>query len=116
MEQEKLKKDLEKKLIDIKEKVGEVELILNKQETPSKVLRDILNQLKETQEKLLLQYNQLEAMNKDEMEGYTKLEKNIYSNLESFDSTFSKAGSFMKQSKFESRNRSVDFKNPPGTK
>jgi hypothetical protein len=115
MEQEKFKKELEKKLSDIKEKIGEVKSILDKEKTPSKLLKDIFNQLKEVQEDLLAQYDQLEAMKNQQSEGYSKLEKNIFKNLESFDTTFSKAGSIMKESKFQARNHSVDFKNPPGT-
>jgi hypothetical protein len=45
-----------------------------------------------------------------------ELEKNIYKSFDSFESAYSKAGSLLKQRKFSTRDRSVDFNNPLGNK
>lgn len=116
MKLQELKKELQKKLTEIKDKISEVEMIMKKQETPSKSLKDKISELKNVQEDILLQYDQLEAMEEEETPDYSDLEKNIYKNLEAFDAAFSKAGSIMKESKFKTRDRSVDYKNPPATK
>lgn len=112
---QELKAELEKRLTDIKIKIEEVQNGIDEQDAPSPELDDILIRLKAIQEDLILQYDQLSAL-EEEGEKFDELEKNIWSNLESFDSKFSDAGSMMKSTKFQSRGRSVDFKNPPGTK
>ena len=114
MHLKELKTRLEKKLIEIKQKIEEVQHGIDEEDAPSPELEDSLIQLKAIQEDLILQNDQLVAL-EEEGEKYNELEKNIWTNLESFDSRFSEAGSIMKSSKFKSRGRSVDFKNPPGT-
>ena len=114
MQLKELKTRLEKKLIEIKQKIEEVQHGIDEADAPSPELEDTLIQLKAIQEDLILQYDQLVAI-EEEGEKYNELEKNIWTNLESFDSRFSEAGSIMKSSKFKSRGRSVDFKNPSGT-
>lgn len=112
---QELKAKLEKRLTDIKQKIQEVQNGIDENDAPSVELEDILVKLKALEEDLVLQHDQLEAM-EEEGEKFDKLEKNIWSNIESFDATFSDAGAIMKPSKFKSRDRSVDFKNPTGTK
>jgi hypothetical protein len=41
-----------------------------------------------------------------------ELQKNVYNSLESFDAAYTKAGALIKQHRFGSRGRSVDFNNP----
>ena len=115
MQSKELKAELEKRLKDIKQKIQEVQNGIDEEDAPSPELDDILLKLKAIQKDLILQHDQLVAL-EEEGEKFNELEKNIWSNLESFDSRFSDAGSIMKSSKFKNRGRSVDFKNPPGTK
>jgi len=111
---QELKAELEKRLTDIKTKIEEVQHGIDEEDAPSPELEDILVKLKAIQEDLTLQHDQLVAL-EEEGEKFDELEKNIWSNLESFNSKFTNAGSMMKSSKFKSRNRSVDFNNPSGT-
>lgn len=111
---EKLKAELEKKLAEIKQKIEEIQHGIDEEDAPSPELEDTLVQLKAIQEDLILQHDQLVAL-QEEGEKFNELEKNIWTNLESFDSKFSNAGSIMKSSKFRSRGRTIDFKNPQGT-
>lgn len=115
MHSKELKAELEKRLSDIKQKIEEVQHGIDEEDAPSVELEDILVKLKALQEDLILQHDQLVAM-EEEGEEFEKLEKNIWSNIKSFDSAFSDAGAIIKPSKFKSRDRSVDFKNPTGTK
>lgn len=112
---QELKTKLEKRLTDIKENIREIQNGIDENEAPSVELEDILVKLKALQEDLILQHDQLVAM---ETEGkkFNELERNIWANIETFDATFSKAGGLIKPGKFKSRERSVDFKNPTGTK
>jgi len=115
MHSKELKAELEKRLADIKQKIQEVQNGIDEEDAPSVELEDILVKLKALQENLILQHDQLVAM-EEEGEKFNELEKNIWNNIRSFDSTFSDAGGMMKPSKFKSRDRSVDFKNPSGTR
>jgi chromosome segregation ATPase len=112
---EELKTELEKKIAEIKQKIEEIQHGIEEEDAPSPELEDTLVQLKAIQEDLILQYDQLVAL-EEEGEKYNELERNIWTNLESFDSKFSNAGSIMKGSKFRDRNRTIDFKNPQDTK
>jgi hypothetical protein len=111
---EELKAELEKRLTDIKQKIQEVQNGIDEEDAPSVELEDILIKLKALQEDLVLQHDQLVAM-EEEGEKFNELERNIWTNLESFDTKFSNAGSIMKSSKFRSRGRTIDFKNPQDT-
>lgn len=111
---EELKAELEKKLAQIKQKIEEVQHGIDEEDVPSPELEDTLIQLKAIHEDLILQYDQLASL-ENEGEKYNELERNIWTNLESFDSKFSNAGSIMKGSKFRKRDRHIDFKNPQDT-
>jgi hypothetical protein len=115
MHSKELKTELEKRLTDIKQKTQEVQNGIDEADAPSVELEDILIKLKALQEDLILQHDQLVAMD-EEGEKFQKLEKNIWRNIKSFDSAFSDAGGIIKPGKFKSRSRSVDFNNPTGTK
>lgn len=115
MKIKELKEELENRLTDIKLNIQEIQNRIDDKDTPSVELEDILVKLKALQEDLILQHDQLVAM-ETEGEKLNVLERNIWANLETFDATFSKAGAIMKPGKFKSRERSVDFNNPTGTK
>jgi len=111
-----LKSELDRRMIDIKEKIRELEGLVKEQDVAKSELKDVLDELRKLQKDIVGQYNQLDSLKAEEKERFERLEKNVYTNLETFDEAFLKAGSMVKQSKFASRDRSVDFKNPPGTK
>jgi superoxide dismutase len=116
MKQQELKTDIIKKLDDVNEKIQELK---NSQDTKSAKkpeLQNIMNQLETIRGKILMQYHTIMNTQNEEDVKLPELEKNIYKSFNSFESAYSKAGSLMKQSKFSSRDRSVDFNNPPGTK
>ena len=112
---QELKAELEKRLTEIKLRIKNIQDEIDEKDALPVELENILIRLKAIQEDLILQHDQLDAM-EEEGETFNELERNIWSNLESFDSKFSEAGSMMKGSKFRTRERSVDFKNPFGNK
>jgi DNA repair exonuclease SbcCD ATPase subunit len=115
MKIQELKEELENRLTDIKLNIREIQNGIDEKEAPTEELEDVLVKLKALQEDLILQHDQLVAL-ETEGEKLNVLERNIWTNLETFDATFSKAGAIMKPGKFKNRERSVDFKNPTGTK
>lgn len=116
MKYKELKTDIIKKLEDLNEKIQELKNSQDTKLAKEPELQDIMNQLETIRGKILMQYHAIMNTQNEEDMKLPELEKNIYKSFNSFESAYSKAGSLMKQSKFSSRNRSVDFKNPPGTK
>ena len=116
MELKELKQKLEKELIDIKQKMQEIEELLEKQKLPSETMQDARQHLKMLYDDIVLQYDQIDAMEVSDEVRMAELEKNIYNSLESFDSTYKKAGALFEEDEFGHRDRSVDFKNPSGTR
>jgi chromosome segregation ATPase len=113
---QELKSELDRRLVDIKEKVQELENFINERNIASTELKDARDKLRKLQRDIVREYNELGSLKEEDKKRFNQLEKNIFSNLETFNEAFMKAGSLVKQSKFASRDRSVDFKNPPGTK
>jgi len=116
MELKELKQNLEKRLIDIKGKMLETEKLMQKQDVPSETLKEVHRQLKILYSDIILRYDQIAAMEAGEEVRMSELEKNIYNSLESFDSTFKRAGALFEENEFGHRSHSVDFKNPSGTR
>ncbi len=117
MKLNELKKNLESRLVDVKQKMEDVENALQNQEHPSETLKDVHLHLKKLYEEIILQYDQIDAMETEEYLDETNLQKNVYANLESFDAAFSEAGTLIGDREFKTRSRShsVDFKNPHRT-
>ncbi len=111
-----LKTNLETRIVEVDQKIHEVEEVLRKQKNPSEPLQDVLRQLKLRRDDIILEYDQIAAMQTEDEVRMPELEKNIYTNLEVFDSVFEKAGSMYEGSRFRNRDRDVDFKNPLRTK
>jgi uncharacterized coiled-coil DUF342 family protein len=116
MKQQELKSEISKKLDDVNEKIQELKKRSDKKLAKNIELQDIMNQLESIRGNILKQYQAIKDIKNEEDVKLPELEKNIYKSFNSFKSAFTKAGSLMKQSKFSSRNRSVDFNNPLGTK
>lgn len=116
MELQELKASLKEKLVEVEEKLNEVEKALKEEDKPSDALKDIHEKLKAKKDDIILQYDQIEAMETSDEVRLPELEKNIYNSLESFNTAYTKAGAFLEQNKFRNRDRSIDFKNPQDTK
>jgi superoxide dismutase len=116
MKQQELKSEISKKLDDVNEKIQELKKSSDKKLAKNIELQDIMNQLESIRGNILMQYHAIKDIKNEEDVKLPELEKNIYKSFNSFESAYTKAGSLMKQSKFSSRNRSVDFNNPLGTK
>lgn len=116
MKPEELKKNVEERLIDIKKKMKEIDALLQKHDVPRSSLIDAHRKLKTWHDEIILQYDQIDAMKTSEQKKVDEVEKNIYNSLESFDSVYKRAGALFEENEFTTRNRSVDFNNPTGTK
>jgi len=116
MKLQELKTSLEKRIVEIDEKIHEIEEYLRNQKKPSPVLQDTVRQLRTKRNEIVLEYDQLAAMDTEDEVRMPELQKSIYANLEAFDSVFSKAGSLYEGSRFRNRGRDIDFKDPMRTK
>ena len=116
MKYKELKTDIIKKLDDVNEKIQELKNSRNIKLARENELQDIMNQLETIRGNIMMQYHTImNTQNEDDVK-LPELEKNIYKNFSSFESVYTKAGSMIKQGKFSQTGRSVDFKNPHGTK
>lgn len=116
MELQELKASLKQRLAEVEEKLNEVEKKLKNDDNPSAELKDIHENLKAKKDDIILQYDQIEAMETADEVRMPELKKNIYNSLESFDTAYNKAGALLEKNRFRNRNRSIDFKNPQDTK
>ena len=114
---EKFKAEINRKLSEANAKIVDLrrESDIHKSSDVKKDLSGILRHLEAVRNNLMLQYEKIDKMEK-EHDKFPELRKNIYRNFDSFDEAFSLAGSIVKPSKFRTRERSVDFKNPFGNK
>lgn len=113
---EKFKAEINKKLSEANAKIVDLRRS-NVNESPEikKDLSGILRHLESVRNNIMLQYEKIDQMG-NKHDKFPELKKNIYRNFESFEEAFSQAGSIVKPSRFRTRERSVDFKNPLGNK
>ena len=114
---EKFKAEINKKLSEANAKIIDLRRRSNVNEN-TKIKRDlsgILRHLEAVRNNIMLQYEKIDQM-ENKHDKFPELKKNIYRNFDSFEEAFSQAGSIVKPSKFRTRERSVDFKNPFGNK
>jgi len=118
MELEELKRNLEKSLIDIKAKMQEIDALLHKQDAPKASLKDAHQQLKTLHDEIVLQYDQVDAMEvgEEKQEKVDEIEKDIYSSLETFNNIYRRAGSLFPDDDISHRDRYIDYNNPVGTR
>jgi predicted nucleic acid-binding Zn-ribbon protein len=115
--QQEFKVELNRKINEINAKIVDVRkryTSSESKETQEELLK-IVTQLESLRNKLISHYEKIENVEGTDDE-FSELKKNIYKSLESFDATFSKAGSIAKSRKFLTREHSTDFKNPLGNK
>lgn len=102
--------EINAKIVDVRKRYASSE----SKEHQDELLR-ILNHLETLRNKLISHYEKIENLEGSDEE-FSELKKNIFQSLESFDATFSKAGTIVKSRKFRIREHSTDFKNPLGNK
>ncbi len=112
---EKFKAEINRKLSEVNAKIMDLKKHAGENAEIKKDLSVILKHLELIRNNIILEYEKIDQMKKENVE-YPELQKNIYSNFNSFEEAFTKAGSIFKSEKFRSRERSVDFNNPTGNK
>ncbi len=115
--QQEFKLEINRKINEVNAKIADVRKRYASTESSEvqNELLSILNHLESTRNNLILQYERIDKLGSTEKE-FSELEKDIYTNLETFDSAFSKAGTIVKSRKFGTREHSTDFNNPLGNK
>jgi chaperonin cofactor prefoldin len=116
MKQQELKKEITQKLNEVNEKIQELKNISKRDTGSNKKIQDVLQELESIKGNILIYYHTIGDLKTIDEVKMPELEKNIYKSFDSFESAYSKAGSLLKQRKFSTRDRSVDFNNPLGNK
>lgn len=116
MKQQELKKEIGQKLDNVNEQIQELKNISDKELVSNKKLQDVLQELERIKGNILIYYHTVSDLKtKDEVK-MPELEKKIYKSFDSFEIAYSNSVSLMKQKKFSTRKRSVDFNNPLGNR
>jgi 3-keto-L-gulonate-6-phosphate decarboxylase len=116
MKQQEFKKEIKQKLNETNEKIQELKNISNNELVSNKKLQDALQELESIKGNILIYYHTVSDLKtKDEVK-MPELEKRVYKSFDSFEIAYSNSISLMKQKKFSTRKRSVDFNNPLGNK
>lgn len=115
MELQELKATLKKKLVEVEEKLKEVDDALTKQNNEPAELKEAHEALKRRRDEIILEYDQIAALNSEEEVRLPELEKNIFNSLDSFDTAYQNAGGLIKENRFRDRNHRIDFKDPQNT-
>jgi predicted nucleic acid-binding Zn-ribbon protein len=111
-----LKIELSRKLAEVNSRII---VLKDKQDDlteQSEALQELIIDLENIRDNILVQFKEIENTTEAEKTKLPQLEKNIYKSFTSFEESFSKAGSLTRSSRISSRDRSVDFKNPAGTR
>ncbi len=116
MKQHVLRKEIMQKLNDVNEKIVELKNISPKELETNKNLQEVLQQLESIRRKIKVQYQTIENLEHAESMNISDLQKNPAKSLDSFEIAYANSVSLMKQRKFSTRKRSVDFNNPLGNK
>jgi DNA repair exonuclease SbcCD ATPase subunit len=116
MKQHVLRKEIMQKLNDVNEKIVELKNISPKELETNKNLQEVLQQLESIRRKIKVQYQTIENLEHAESMNISDLQKNLAKSFDSFEIAYANSVSLMKQRKFSTRKRSVDFNNPLGNK
>ncbi len=116
MKTQELKIELSKKLADVNSRIIVLKERLDDLNEQSVALQDVIVELESIRDNILVQFNEIETSDASDSKRMPELERNIYRSFNSFEESFSKAGSLTRPGKFRQRERSVDFKNPMDTK
>lgn len=116
MKQHVLRKEITEKLNDVNEKMEELKNISPKELKTNKKSEEVLQQLESIRRKIRVQYQTLENLEHAEGINISDLQKDLAKSFDSFEITYGNSVSLMKQRKFSTRKRSVDFNNPLGNR
>lgn len=111
-----LKIELSKKLADVNSRIITLKDKRDDLIEESEYLQELIVELESIRDNILVQFDEIETSDESSSHRMPELEKNIYKSFNSFEESYSKAGSLTRPSKFRQRERSVDFKNPLDTK
>ena len=116
MKQQELKKEITQKLDNVNEKIQELKKISNREIGNNEKMEEILQQMESIKENILEQYDTIENLKQSDNKDFSDIQKKLSKSFDSFEIAYSNSGSLMKQRKFSTRSRSVDFNNPLGNK
>jgi chromosome segregation ATPase len=115
MKTHELKIELSKKLADVNSRIIVLKERLDELNEQSTTLQDVIIDLESIRDNILIQFDEIETADESDAKRMPELERNIYKSFNSFEESFSKAGSLARPTQFRQRERNVDFKNPTGT-
>ncbi len=116
MKAQDLKIELSKKLADVNSRIITLKDRRDDLVEESDTLQEIIVELESIRDNILVQFDEIESAGESDANRMPELERNIYKSFNSFEESFSKAGSLSRNAQFRQRDRSVDFKNPMDTK
>jgi septal ring factor EnvC (AmiA/AmiB activator) len=116
MKKHDLKEELSKKLADVNARINELKDSHDELLEQSEALQEVILALENIRDNILVQFNEIEKASQNDDRTVPQLEKNIYKSFSSFEESFSKAGSLTRGTRLKTRDRSVDFNNPMGTR
>ena len=116
MKTQNLKIELSKKLADVNSRIIVLKERLDELSEQSAALQDVIVELESIRDNILVQFNEIETSDESDSKRMPELERNIYRSFNSFEESFSKAGSLSRSTNFRQRERNIDFKNPTRTK
>lgn len=116
MKQQELRKEITKKLDDVNEKIQELKKISNRETGSNEKMEEVLQQLESIKRNILVQYHNIENLKQSENKEISEIQKKLSKSFDSFEIAYSNSGSLMKNRKFSTRSRSVDFNNPSGNR
>lgn len=116
MKQQELRKEITQKLDDVNEKIQELKKISNRETGNNEKMEEVLQQLESIKGNILVQYHTIENLKQSERKEISDIQKKLSKSFDSFEIAYSNSGSLLKQRKFSTRSRSVDFNNPSGNR
>lgn len=115
MKTQELRLRINKQLSEINAKILQLKNQYQKDKMDRELL-ELIADLESLRVDIMHQYNLLSSLNSEEKEKLQKIEDSVFQSTRTFDTAFKKAGTTMNANRFKSRERSIDFNNPTGTK
>lgn len=116
MKTQELKIELSKKLADVNSRIIALKKKRDELNEPSVALQEVVVELESIRNNILVQFNEIETYDEKDAKRMPELERNIYKSFNSFEESFSKAGSLTSSSRINPRDHSTDFNNPMDTR
>lgn len=98
MIKEELMKNTHKKVDDINYKIDELSEILSSEadDVVKNKMKSVITELEDIRDKIHSKYKEINESKGDNREKLTEMEKNIFTDIRSFDNAFKKAGEIFK--------------------